>query len=513
MNETLAIDKEISLLERKRAVLGARQNFHDWCVYAGYQPMLHHDFIIRKLQEVAESATARYIILLMPPGVAKSTYTSKLFIPWYLGKCVGHTILACSYSKDLAASFGRDARNLVEKHETILGFSLSGDSKAADEWETTTGGRYFCAGVGAGIAGHRADLGLIDDYLGNQEDADSKVVRDKQWAWFITDFLPRVSGTGATNDGSVVIIANRRHEDDLVGRLLRKEENESPIPPERWEVIKLPFFAVADDPLGRQPGEVIWPEKFGQKADQVKRMPARMRAGLYQQEPRPEDGNYFKLKWLQGYEKQDLPSNLRIYAASDHACSDKDDSPGANATVLLFAGWDGRCLWVLPDMWWEKKDTGEVVKAMLRFGKVHNPLTWWAEKGHITKSIGPFLRDQMQEQSNFLRIEEVVPTRDKTVRARSAQGMCEFGRVMFPKFANWWDRAENELLTFPGGRADDFIDAFAHLCNGVNRFIAPEEKEVDVVRIVPTTLNITWNSIHEQHRTQLHELELAHEDR
>jgi len=509
-----ALDEEIALLGRKRAALSARQCFRDWCIHIGYQPMKHHDFIIKKLQEIAESKTARYVILLCPPGVAKSTYTSKAFPAWYLGFCPGNSILACSYSKDLAASFGRTARNYVDAHSSILGYTLAGDSKAADEWETSTHGRYFCAGVGAGIAGHRADLGLIDDYLGNQEDADSKVVRNKQWEWFITDFWPRISGTKATNDGSVVIIANRRHEDDLVGRLLRTEGNDSPIPAEAWEIIKLPFFAETNDPLGRLPGEVIWPEKFGQKAQQVLRMSARLRAGLYQQSPRAEDGDYFRNSWLCGYEPQDLPKNLRIYAASDHACSEKNNSPGANSTVMIFGGWDGERLWILPDCWWERKDTGEVVRAMLRYGKQLKPLTWWAEKGHISKSIGPFLRDEMQAQSNFFRIEEVVPVRAKDVRARSAQGLCEFKRVMFPKFAPWWGKAEDELLAFPGGRSDDFVDAFAHLCRGIDRFISPDVSTQDIDdRPTSGRLSITLNDVISLGRDRDHANALALEDR
>lgn len=463
-------DAAKALLDRRQA----RAQFKHWCSLLGYQLKRHHEFIVEKLQEVADSEVPRYVIILISPGTAKSTYASKLFPPWFLGRRPGFSILACSHAKDLAQTFGRAGRNFVERYTEVLGYGLADDTRAADEWETSTGGRYFCAGVGAGIAGHRADLGLIDDYLGSAEDADSKTIRDQQWRWFLEDFYPRISGTKGENDGSIVIIANRRHEDDLVGRLLSKDDNDSPIDPNKWEVIKLPFFAEEHDPLGRQVGEVIWPEKFAKKAEQVLRLPSRVRAGLYQQSPRPDDGNYFKLSWLQGYEKQDLPENLRIYAASDHACSDGD----GDSTVLLFGGFDGKNLWILPSCYWEKADTGTVVENMLKFGDKHEPLTWWAEKGHISKSIGPFLRDRMQDTGIYLHIEEIVPKHNKRIRARSAQGMCEFGQVYFPKFASWWDKAENELLTFDGGKNDDWVDAFAHLCAGIARMVKPERVQL-----------------------------------
>lgn len=455
----------------------ARRSFREWCSFLGLEvnqpPAEHHLLVIDKLQEITDSETPRYVIFLMPPGAAKSTYTSMRFPPWFLGRRPGSSILACSYSKDLAARFGRVARNYAEQHATVLGYNLSSDSKAADEWETSTRGRYFCAGVGAGIAGHRADLGLIDDYLGNQEDADSKIVRDKQFEWFVNDFFPRLKP-----NASIVIIANRRHEDDLVGRLLTHKDNRSPIKPSDWEIIKLPFFAEANDPLKRQPGERLWPQWFTEAmAEKIRKLPSRVRAGLYQQSPRPEDGNYFRLSWLQGYEPQDLPKDLRIYAASDHACTDGD----GDSTVFIFGGWDGRRLWILPTCWWETADTGTVVKAMLRIGGRLEPLTWWAEKGHISKSIGPFLRDQMQESGIYLRVQEVTPARAKDVRARCSQGMCELGQVMFPKFAPWWGDAEDQLLTFPGGTHDDWVDAFAHLCRGVFSMVQP-----DVVRLEPS---------------------------
>jgi hypothetical protein len=39
--------------------------------------------------------------------------------------------------------------------------------------------------------------------------------------------------------------------------------------------------------------------------------------------------------------------------------------------------------------------------------------------------------------------------------------------VLFPKFAPDWEKAENELLTFPGGTHDDFVDALSKLGQGL----------------------------------------------
>lgn len=454
----------------------------------GLQPAKHHDLVVSKLQEITDSPVRRFVILLMPPGAAKSTYTSKAFPSWYLGRRPGNSILACSYSKDLATTFGRASRNYVEQYENVLGYKLAGDSRAADEWETTTNGRYFCAGVGAGIAGHRADLGLVDDYLGNQEDADSKTVRDKQWGWFIQDFYPRLKP-----NASVVIIANRRHEDDLVGRLLSTEVEGSPIKPSDWEVIRLPFFAEEHDPLGRAVGERLWPEWFTvEMAESVNRMVPRVKAGLYQQRPAPEEGDYFRREMLIGYTFEQLPKNLRIYCASDHAVSEEQ---GANRTCLLPVGVDSDgIIWILPDIFWKKAGPVEVVDNFIAMMKRREPMIWWAEKGHISKSIGPFLKERMIEQEVYGFIQETTPTRAKDVRARSIQGRMALGTVRFPKFASWWAEAEHELLTFPGGKSDDLVDALAHIGLGIGSISKASRpaKEVEEKMNLPWRPTISW---------------------
>lgn len=450
----------------------ARRELSAWNELIGNVPALHHRLINKKLQEVTESEIPRYIIILMPPGAAKSTYASVAFPPWFLGRRPGCSILACSYSYTLAETFGRRARDLVDLYENILGYKLKSDTKAAGEWETSINSRYFCAGVGAGIAGHRADLGLIDDYLGNQEDADSVNMRNKQFGWFIGDFYPRLKPRA-----SIIIIANRRHEDDLVGRLLDKKREDNPILASQWEVVKLPFFARENDVLGRGVGERLWPEWFTeQQANQIRRLSPRMLSGLYQQEPAPEDGDFFKKNWFIGYAPGDLPplADLKIYAASDHAISKKDD---ANKTCFGVFGIDcHNDVWWLPNgIFWQRADAMEQAREMLRLNRAYKISYWYAEKGHISQCIGPFLRQLMKEDRNYINIHEYTPKKDKPTRARSFQGLAATGRIHVPKYMDWWPEVENQLLAFPGSTEDDVVDMLAHLGRAVDYLGKPSE--------------------------------------
>lgn len=453
-------------LLRRRSI---RTSMRLWAQACGFQPAKHHDLMIERL-EALDNGTAekRKVMFFLPPGSAKSTYSSKLFPPKFLVK-PNRSILACSCSYTLAEQFGRYSRNLVKDHSSELGYELKQDSQSAGEWETTNGGLYFCAGVGAGIAGHRADLGLIDDPVGSQEDADSKLARDKQYAWYRNDFVPRLKPGAAQ-----VLIMTRRHEEDLAGRLLAEEGEE-------WDVVKVPMIAGSDDPLGRSPGERLWPEWFtNEMLNDAKKNPQTF-ASLYQQEPSPEEGDVFKKDWLIPYTIDDLlrvQSELRIYCASDHAVSTAQD---ADLTCLLAGGVDADgVLWILPDVWWQRASSDQTVTAMLEMARRRHPIIWWAEKGHISKSIGPFLRKRMVEANVHVRIDEVNPARDKQTRAQAIAGRMSMGMVRFPKFAtNWWPQAEHELLSFPHGKHDDFVDALAHLGRGLefmtgNQRPAPE---------------------------------------
>lgn len=456
-------------------------------------PALHHRMLLEHIQSAIDSTLVHpetgdpcsNLIFLLPPGAAKSTYLSVDCPPWVLQRKPGWRVLACSHKADLIERFSRECRNSVEEDKHILGYMLRSDSKAVQEWNTTNGGGYQCAGVGAGISGNRAYFGAIDDYLGSREDADSKLIRDKQWHWYWNDFWPRLV-PGAVQ----IIVANRQHEDDLVGRLLDSQAS-------KWVLVRIPFFAEDNDPIGRQKGEHIWPEwNDARKVQEVKDLQfiePRTYAGLYQQRPAPEEGNYFKKDFLKGYtelEYQELMKlEPRIYIGCDFAVSEEKD---ANRCCFIPAAvGPDNCLYVLPDIFWKIAGPKTSSEAWLEMMRRRNPMMVWAEKGHISKSIGPFLKERMREENVFSYIVEITPRREKDVRARAIQNRAAMGMVKFPTWCSWWNEAQHELLTFPGGKTDDFVDALSMFGLGLQQLVktqqakVPEEEKLDYP-FVPT---------------------------
>ena len=89
---------------------------------------------------------------------------------------------------------------------------------------------------------------------------------------------------------------------------------------QKWKIINLPALAEEDDPLGREPGELLWPERFDLEfMEAQRRLDGRGFAALYQGKPTPEDGDLFQRDTLVYYNRKEVPDDLRIYAASDHA--------------------------------------------------------------------------------------------------------------------------------------------------------------------------------------------------
>lgn len=397
----------------------------------------------------------------MPPGSAKSTYASIRFPAYFLGRLPEKSIITASYGENLATTFGRKVRNLVDSNEYKMLFprvSLSEDSRAKGEWETNRGGSYFAAGIGTGITGRRGDLGLIDDPVKGRAEADSEQVRNSTWDWYKSDFLTRLKPGAAQ-----IIIQTRWHQLDLAGRILPESwKGESGdfigFDGQTWKVICLQAQAGDNDPLGRLPGEWLWPEWFteaywletkqAQQSEDIRNW-----ISLYQQTPTAEQGTFFKREWFKRYRFGDEPKRLSKYGASDYAVTDS----GGDYTEHGLAGFDElEDLWLLD--WWSGQKTPDVwIDEQIRIARIHSPYCWVAEGGTIRRSIEPFLLKQLRESKAYFRIEWLTSNKDKAANARGFQALASQGKVWIPR-CEWGDMLIEQLVGFPAGKRDDKVD-------------------------------------------------------
>jgi predicted phage terminase large subunit-like protein len=423
-------------------------------------PAAHHKLLIDHLEAV-ERGDIDKLMVWMPPGSAKSTYTSVLFPPWFMGRNAQLPVLGVSNTTELAERFSRRARNLTASplYRNVFGFGCSEDTKAAGSWENERGGEFFAAGIGSAIAGRRAKLGLIDDPIKSREEADSDRIRQKHWDWYLNDFVTRLMPGAAQ-----IVIQTRWHEDDLSGRILEREAD-------KWKVIKLPMEARENDPLGRSYGDRLWPEWFTDDMVQTAKQDVRAWNALYQQDPAPEDGEYFKREYFQEYDIP--PIGCHIYGASDYAVSEGQGDYTEHGIFGLDFNGD---LYVLD--WWREQSSSNVwIEKQCDLIALYKPLIWFGESGPIKKAIEPFLKRRMVERQTFCRLEWLSSVHDKVVRARPFQARAAMGNVHLPAHAPWKPELMSQLMRFPAGKYDDGVDVCSLMGRGLEHARPPEFKQ------------------------------------
>lgn len=266
----------------------------------------------------------------------------------------------------------------------------------------------------------------------------------------------------------------------------------------RIKIIDLPAIAEDDDPLGREIGEPLWPDGPDQFdldfLEEQRALDPRGFEALYQQRPSMEDGDLYKREDIQYYGEgtgRELPDNLRIYVASDHAVGTNQRN---DPSCFLKVGIDEDSNIYLLECVWRKMKTDMAVEAMLAMARGKNkPVLWWAEKGHISKSIGPFLRKRMRETGTYINIREVTPVADKVQRSQSIIARVAMGKVFFPKGASWTEKAINEMMAFPNGVHDDFCDALAWIGIGLQSQFAPSRNgRIERKRQMPAYGTLEW---------------------
>ena len=416
------------------ATLRARQAGQSLLAFTEYTNPLyvraqHHEQIAAKLEAVERGDIDR-LMIFMPPRHGKSELASKRFPAWCLGRKPNRQIIAASYNSDLANDFGRNVRNLVAEPEfgqVFPGVTLAPDSQAAMRMNTNHGGTYVAAGVGTAVTGRGAHIALIDDPFKDREEADSERRRELVWDWYRSTLYTRLMPGGA-----IVLIQTRWHEDDLAGRLLEQDA-------EQWDVLELPAI---DD------GRALWPEWYD--IDALERIKAtigpREWSALYQQQPQPDEGTFFKREW---FDERERPATLRYYGSSDYAVTDG----GGDYTVHRLWGIDARGDVYRVDGWRGQTASDEWIERKLDLIKQYKPLAWFGEGGVIQKAIEPMLRRRMRERNVHCRLEWLPSVADKPTRARSFQAMAATGRVHFEPSADL-----SEFLVFPAGKHDDEVD-------------------------------------------------------
>lgn len=459
--------------------------------FPDYKPgWVHHD-IARRLERFVkqvEREESPRLMIAMPPRHGKSAEASDAFPAWALGHHPEWGIIGASHSITLPTDFSRNIRDRVRDSEHMAIFPelrLRPDSQGIEAWKTTKGGGYIAAGVGTGINGKGMHIGIADDLIKDAEAAGSEVIRKAALVWYLSVFYTRLApGAG------ILLIGTRWHDADVQGSLLEKaamlrKEGVPDYELDNWDVVSYPAIAEHDEfllssgkvwtgspppdepfpRLLRSKGEALHPERYPREAlIKIKNtQPKSTWSALYQQNPTPDDGEFFKKGDLRyRFLSKDYWLLAKRFIVTDYAIKTKQRNDYTAIGVLALDGNDD--LYVL-DVVHARLGTFEIASAIVNLVEKYKPQIYAGEQGQIHSAVWPVVEKELKKRRLPLSVDNtLVPIMDKEARARPLQARTQLHKLMFScqgERPDVFNDIEREMLRFPNGTHDDLVDMLA----------------------------------------------------
>jgi len=425
-----------------------------------YEVNWHHELIAKELEDIEHKVihgTDKQIFLLLevPPRHGKSEEASINFPAWFLGRNPSKEIITASYSADLAQDFGSKTRDLTQTEEygTIFpNLQLKQDSKSKTKWMTEEGGSYTSVGVGGALTGRGANILLIDDPIKNREEADSEVIREKIWEWFRSTAYSRLEPNGA-----VIIIMQRWHKYDLIGKLREEFQHRDDI-----ELKQIRFPAIATEKEeSREIGDALWPTRYDEKAlSSIKATIGEMNwASQYQQIPILAENMEFKIEYFKYFEEEDIEDlDLEITTTVDLATGDKEVQKGDDVAIVTVGKERNKPNWYILDVTGGILDPLQTCDALFMLHERYRPKKFVIESNAYQRTFKFWLTEEMKKRETYLPIALINNTRKKEERIRGLIPMYKTGVIYHRRS---YLKLESQLLNFPMGEHDDYPDSLA----------------------------------------------------
>jgi len=420
-----------------------------------FLPNWHLEAITYALSRVASGDINR-LIITVPPRHLKSICASVAFPAFLLGRDPTRRIICVSYSDALARKHASDCRALMrssEYHRLFPRTRISPSKDTETEVMTTARGFRLATSVGGTLTGRGGNVLIIDDPM-KPQDAISQAARESEAHWYSNTLLTRLD---SKSEGAIIVVMQRLHVDDLVGRLLEQGG---------WTILNLPAIAETDQriPVGPgrfhlfRAGEVLHPEREPRSVlDEIKRsMGSSDFAAQYLQDPVPLTGNMINWSWFRRYDQAPtIQPGDRLIVSWDTALTANELSDYSAAVVLLVRA---QTAYVL-----------DVVRARLEFPELRRRVIELDHKWRrLCSNYALLIEDKGSGMSLIQDLRRsgiytiaIKPNADKVIRANAHTAKIEAGAVLVPQHAPWLEDFRREILAFPKGRHNDQVDALS----------------------------------------------------
>ena len=425
--------------------------------------------------------------IAVPPRHGKSWVVTEHLPIWIFLTRPSWDIAFATYSDDFAQYWGKRLRDRLLENEKRLGLTMPGANRQNSQWlqfEQIKANMYL-VGTGGSLTGKGFQAGIIDDPIKDALDAMSKAVRNSTADWYESVFDRRQTKKPGVIPVQIMMFT-RWHEDDLAGRFIYDDKKQ--VRP-TWHMIRLPALAEEDDPLGRKPGQALWPRQMSAAELLTLQSESTLWFGaMYQGWPTMGDKGMFGrwktydlhqgiYTWWEDGGTRDVPQSECVrFATVDTAYTKNTWSD-----YSVFAVWDyhreaqrGFLVHV---------DRVRVESTELAEWLRTNDRRWSPDFiGVEDVSSGKALLQEIRKHAD-LTIRYLQPGKDKVARALGYAQAAQNGMYLLPKEGGWVHEYREEHSLFPdSGKHDDQVDtgAYAHeIMKNIAKVTNVQRYEVD----------------------------------
>jgi predicted phage terminase large subunit-like protein len=407
--------------------------------------------------------------IAVPPRHGKSWIVTEHLPLWIWLRYPDYDIAFATYSDDFAQFWGKRLRDRICEHEGKLGFALkNGPRHNAQHFEfNEIAGNMYLVGTGGALTGKGFQVGIIDDPIKDNVDAMSKTIRNTAADWYESVFDRRQTKKPGVIPVQIMMFT-RWHEDDLAGRFIYDERKE--VRP-TWHMIRLQALAGDDDPLGREPGQALWPRQMSAAELLTLQSESAMWFGaMYQGWPTMGDKGLFG-RW-KTYEAKDGiftwwedgdVKTIREDECIRFAVVDTAYTKNTWSDYSVFSVWDyhrGVQRGFLRHVDRVRVESTELSEWMRNNDRRWNPSFIGVED----VASGKALLQEIRKDAS-LTIRYLQPEKDKVARAMGYAQAAQNGMYLLPKEGAWVHDYREEHSLFPdAGKHDDMVDtgSYAH---------------------------------------------------